>query len=450
MGGEVGGTAARVAGIMGSLGMPIPLPKERIGKRFAGKYRIDRILGRGGMGVVFGAMHEWTSRPVAVKILNPEFVEDRSMAARFLREAQAAASLHHPNVVDVLDMGSDEDGAVYLVLELLDGCTLADHLADCGPLGMEETLSILMPIMSALATAHEQGSVHRDIKPENILLSQGQGGKVVPKLLDFGIAKTNDGRTFATQTGAVLGTPQYMSPEQASGARDVGPASDVWAMGMLIHECLEGKPPYQADTLMGIIANIAGAPEPKLQDPSVPPRLRAAIERANRRDLATRHKNMRVFLQHIQAALEESGFEIRPPESHVRLTESGAANGSAFVPRSYELDLPPEMMVSPTASPSTRPRPMRSERPGRMLSSIPPGLELEKVSPTIRHGAPGRYFSRPPRARTRQAGLLDRTIGQQPPWLVASVKGLLVVLGLSITYGVGLSLFRLWMRSHGG
>jgi len=430
--------------------MPISLPKERIGKRFAGKYRIDRILGRGGMGVVFGAIHEWTSRPVALKILSPEFVEDDAMATRFLREAQAAASLQHPNVVDVLDMGTDEEGSVYLVLELLDGCTLADHLDDCGPLSMEETLALLMPIMSAVAAAHVQGIVHRDIKPENILLSRGPAGKVVPKLLDFGIAKVNDGRTFATQTGAVLGTPQYMSPEQASGSRDVGPASDVWAMGMLIHECLEGKAPYQADTLMAIIASIAGAPEPKLRDPGVPRRLREAIERANRRDLASRHADMGIFLRHVQAALEDAGLEVGAPEAHVRLTESGAENGSAFVPRSYELAFPPELAVSPTASPSSRPRPMRSERPARLLSSIPPGLELEQVERTTTGLAPGRYLSRPPGRHKKRAGLVERTLGGQPAWLATSVKALLLLLGASVAYGAGLSLFRLWMRSRGG
>ncbi|MBC7172291.1 MAG: serine/threonine protein kinase, partial [Polyangiaceae bacterium] len=265
--------------------MPVLLPKERLGLRIAEKYLLDAIIGRGGMGVVYRGQHVWTGRPVAVKVMGPEFAEDELMAKRFLREARSAAALTHANVVDVLDMGRDVDGSVYLVLEHLEGHSLGDRLDEVGVLGPEETLAILFPIIDALTEAHAKGIVHRDIKPDNIFLSIDPKGSVVPKLLDFGVAKLLRSRSSAaTRTGTVLGTPHYMSPEQARGSTDVGPPSDVWALGVVMYQCLSGKLLYDTAELLTTLSAIASAPDPSLDMLRVHPAIRRALERALRKD----------------------------------------------------------------------------------------------------------------------------------------------------------------------
>src|SRR5262245_31272308 len=180
--------------------MPILTPEERIGNLLAGKYQLERILGEGGMGVVFEGVHSWTSRKVAVKLLHPNYAKDQAIVRRFLQEARTATALRHPNVVDVLDMGSEDDGTAYLVLELLSGEPLSDVLAR-GPLPLRDALIILLPAMNALATAHDKLFIHRDLKPENIFLHY-EGGELVPKVLDFGLAKVLEaGGDARTRTG---------------------------------------------------------------------------------------------------------------------------------------------------------------------------------------------------------------------------------------------------------
>ena len=177
--------------------MPVRTPSERLKTRLAEKYRLDRILGDGGFGVVFAGVHDWTGRPIAVKVMDPSLARKEDYVKRFLQEARLAAKLSHPNVVDVLDMGREEDGTVYLVLELLRGETLSQVLKRRKLLPLDETLNNLLPIMDALSDAHAAGVLHRDLKPANIILSVDKRGRMVPKLLDFGIAKDTEAATSA-------------------------------------------------------------------------------------------------------------------------------------------------------------------------------------------------------------------------------------------------------------
>ena len=230
--------------------MPLLTDQERLGTTLAEKYRIDRIVGRGGMGVVFSATHLWTGRPVAVKLLLPGLADDAGLVKRFLREARAAAGLRHPNVVDVLDMGSEPDGTVYLVLEMLVGESLDAVLERHGRLTLRELAAWVVPVCDAVGAAHGQGIVHRDLKPENIFLHRPAEGVTLPKLLDFGIAKVlGTGTSKQTAVGSVIGTLHYMSPEQAEGRADVGPRSDVWALGVVLYECLTGRMPFDGSNL---------------------------------------------------------------------------------------------------------------------------------------------------------------------------------------------------------
>src|SRR5688572_7429957 len=198
-----------------------------VGAIIGGRYRIQELLGRGGMGVVYAAHHELTQRKVALKVLDSGPEDRHAQHERFLGEARTASAVRHPNIVDILDMGTHR-GAPYLVMERLEGASLDPALSQ-GPISPEQCLAWLLPVIGALAVLHDAGIVHRDIKPSNIFLSRGPHQTTVPKLLDFGLARAvSDARL--TRSGVVIGTPFYMAPEHAAGG-SVGPGADVWSMG---------------------------------------------------------------------------------------------------------------------------------------------------------------------------------------------------------------------------
>ena len=227
----------------------------RIGTTLCGKYRLDKVLGEGGMGVVYAATHLRIGRRVAIKFLHGPALKNEGVVQRFFAEARAAGSLRHPNVIDVLDLES-EAGVPFMVLEFLEGEPLSARIARAPRLTLQELQSIFAPILDALAAAHAAGIVHRDLKPDNIFLSR-VAGELVPKLLDFGIAKLRDGGS-ATNTGTLLGTPMYMSPEQARGAmREIGPATDIWAMGVVLFECVTGESPFGFEAGISPFAQVA-------------------------------------------------------------------------------------------------------------------------------------------------------------------------------------------------
>ncbi|MGE0784352.1 MAG: serine/threonine-protein kinase [Sandaracinaceae bacterium] len=318
--------------------MPIPTAQERIGMRIAGKYRLDRILGEGGFGVVFAGVHEWTGRPIAAKVLDYSFASKEEYVKRFLQEARVAAKLSHPNVVDVLDMGRDEDGTVYLVLELLRGQDLAAVLQRRPVLSPERVASYLVPVMDALAEAHRNGIVHRDLKPANIFLSKDRHGRVVPKLLDFGIAKVVDEGLFKTRTGQIYGTPHYMSPEQAAGAADLGPRADVWAMGVVLFRCLSGKLPYADDQdKTPLLLRVLSKAPPSLRAlaPDQPEAIVRVVDKALCHEEAGRYPDMTALMTDFVAALR--GLCIFPP--HLEALVQRAAGTGAFNDTTADDDL---------------------------------------------------------------------------------------------------------------
>ncbi|MBX3274667.1 MAG: serine/threonine protein kinase [Sandaracinaceae bacterium] len=301
--------------------MPVLMPEERVGTLIADKYRLDAILGAGGMGVVFAGHHEWTSRDVAVKLLKPEYAQFADAVHRFMQEARAAARLRTPHVVDVLDMGREQDGTVYMVLERLHGEPLSDRLERVGKLGVAEAVATLGPVMEALIQAHAAGIVHRDLKPDNIYLSVGPDDKVVPKLLDFGVAKVS-AASKNTTTGTMLGTPHYMSPEQVRGESDVGPPADIWSMGVVLYECLSGRLPYPGESTTGVLTSILINPPVPLSAvaPEVPPAVIDLVEMALRHDIADRPPTMEAFLRRLRAIADPMGVvdTLRPPPVDAR------------------------------------------------------------------------------------------------------------------------------------
>lgn len=232
------------------------------GRILAGKYRLVEELGRGGMGSVWRADHVELRSSVAVKLIDPALAETREGQSRFLREARAAGGLRSTHVVSVFDYGVD-DGTPFLVMELLEGESLAQRLEKRGRLELSEVQAIMKQVARGLVKAHSAGIVHRDLKPENIFITN-EGDTEVVKVLDFGIAKVgaNMAVSVQTQTGMVLGTPYYMSPEQAEGRRELDARSDVWSLGVIVYECLLGRKPFDGDNLAQIILAICADPMP--------------------------------------------------------------------------------------------------------------------------------------------------------------------------------------------
>jgi serine/threonine-protein kinase len=274
------------------------------GEVLGGKYKPLRLLGEGGMGQVFEATSQKTDRRVAIKTLHTQWTGDPSVVQRFLREARAATKICHPNVVDVLDLDVDRaTGVPYIVQEFLAGESLEVYVDAHAHqrLPVDEVLRILAPVMHALAAAHGLGIVHRDLKPANLLLSFDRAGPPTPKVIDFGIAKLMESHSEnlrQTTTGTLVGTPSYMSPEQAAGVGDLDARTDVWSLGVVFYELLTGALPYEASNYNLLVAKIVYE-EPDLQrlrDPSIPRDVAAVVERSLQKNRDVRFPTMRALL----------------------------------------------------------------------------------------------------------------------------------------------------------
>lgn len=224
-----------------------------IGRVLDGRYRIERSVGEGGMGIVYLATHVTLNKRMAVKVLRGEMARDQDVVQRFVQEAQASSAIGHPNIIDISDFGRLPDNAVFFVMEYLEGEPLTDRISRSKGLQVREALPILEQIASALSSAHSAGIVHRDMKPDNIFLIQRGQTRDFVKVLDFGIAKVGGAASKLTKTGTVFGTPHYMSPEQAAGQM-VDQRTDIYALGVIMYEMVTGKVPFDADTFMGILS----------------------------------------------------------------------------------------------------------------------------------------------------------------------------------------------------
>jgi serine/threonine-protein kinase len=267
------------------------------GDVLAGKYRVERVVGKGGMGMVVAAMHLQLDKRVALKFLLPEVAQNPELVARFGREARAAGKIESEHVAKVLDVGTLDGGAPFMVMEYLEGSDLAKVVKTRGALPGQEAIDYVLQACEALAEAHVAGIVHRDLKPANLFLTKRADGSACIKVLDFGISKialAGDGEQGMTQTSAMMGSPNYMAPEQLKSARNVDPRTDIWALGMVLYELLTGEVAFKAETVPELYVHILQSPPTPLRArrPDAPPQMEAIVLRCLEKEPARRFANV--------------------------------------------------------------------------------------------------------------------------------------------------------------
>jgi serine/threonine-protein kinase len=288
------------------------LAAKWVGKTLGRKYRVSGVLGKGGMGVVLEAENTAIKKKVAIKLLHANLITDPNTVQRFQREARTAASTGHEHIVEVYDMGTTADGAPFIVMELLEGQTLQKLLKKTRRLETDRACAIAIQVLSGLSAVHARGIVHRDLKPANVILIGRGGQKEYVKVVDFGISKIREkGREESglTATGVVMGTPHYMSPEQARGEKTVDHRADLYAVGAMLYRCVAGRVPYRGRNYNQILAQILAAPPPRVRtvQPAVEPLLAEVIEHAMARQPERRYGSAATFAADLA---EFTGLEI--------------------------------------------------------------------------------------------------------------------------------------------
>ncbi|HEV8247012.1 MAG TPA: serine/threonine-protein kinase, partial [Polyangiaceae bacterium] len=317
----------------------------------AGRYRLEQRLGGGGMGSIWRAEHLVLRAPVAVKLLDREAIPDEGTVARFLREAQSAATLRSPHVVQIIDYGVDGPFP-FIVMELLEGENLAQRIKRHKRLSPEDTLRFMAHVGRAVARAHEAGIVHRDLKPENVFLVHNEDDEIA-KVLDFGVAKVSstvlDKDSARTRTGSILGTPYYMSPEQAQGNKTVDKRSDLWSLGVIAFECLTGTRPFYSDGLGDLVLSICvrDIPVPSERAP-VPIGFDAWFAKAVARDPDHRFQNARKMIDSLRDALGVETERASDPDivvSSAELSRETVRSGEPTSERDTEEERPPNSAI---------------------------------------------------------------------------------------------------------
>ncbi|MDH4281969.1 MAG: serine/threonine protein kinase, partial [Myxococcales bacterium] len=280
-----------------------------IGRTIDGRYRVDAVLGEGGMGLVYRVTHTRLNKPLAMKVLRRENTRDPEVIARFRREAESASGIGNQHIVDISDFGTLDDGSTYFVMECLQGVDLIDAIDVAERMPEERAVRIALQVCRALGAAHDAGIVHRDLKPENVFLVRRDDAEDFVKVLDFGIAKVANGPKRLTRAGEVLGTPHYMSPEQCQGD-DVDLRTDIYALGVLLYEMVTGHVPHDADTMMGILTK-------QMYEDPIPPKVRAAdvsdqLEQVIMRCLEKERERRYQTMQELLADLERVRGGLKP------------------------------------------------------------------------------------------------------------------------------------------
>ncbi len=350
------------------------------GTVIAGKFRLERVIGRGGMGSVWAARHEQIGMPVAVKFIEAS-ADTPESRARFEREAKAAGQLRSPHVVQILDHGVDGD-TPYIAMELLEGEDLGARLRRVGRISIAEMTAILTPIAKAIRRAHESGIVHRDLKPSNIFLARFDDDEIA-KILDFGVAKYRTGELDPTQNltqvGVVFGSPAYLSPEQARGMRVVDHRTDLWSLGVIVFRSLVGRKPFEAGTIGDLVVKLCidPAPVPSAWAPDLPKEVDRFFERAFARDITKRFQTAVEMAQALEdvAASQREVVTARPPAQAGTVTEP--------LPPMIAKSAPAPQDLAPPAAPPSGTGPHSAFVPGTLT---PPSGAFGDAAPG--HAAP--------------------------------------------------------------
>ncbi len=306
-------------------------PDPMIGRVLSGLYKVDSRIGEGGMGTVYMAVHIHLDKPFAVKVLSDKVAANKSAIDRLKQEARAASSIDHDNIVDVVSFDATDDGRVFLVMEMLEGKSLADVI-EPGPMALSRALPIAHQMCEALQAAHDGGIVHRDLKPENVFICRKRDSDFV-KILDFGISKVKTAeaeQVRMTRTGQLVGTPLYMSPEQARGEADVDHRADIYALGVMLYEMLTARPPFEGGNYFQLLWKHGNEePKPPSEYVSMPAAVEAAILKALAKDPADRPQSMAALSAALSAAAPDIDADPGrlmsvPPSARASLPEPAA------------------------------------------------------------------------------------------------------------------------------
>lgn len=399
--------------------LPVFAGPPSVGDTIANRYRLESVLGRGGMGTVFAAFDTRLGRAVAVKWTHRPLDESAEATARFVREARAAAKVSHPNVVNVFDVETDTGGA-FLVMERLVGVPLRDRMRD-GPIDWDSATALIGPALEGVAALHRIGIIHRDLKPENLFVCDStEGSHETTKVLDFGVCRdTPTELGTLTKTGTLLGTPAYMSLEQLRGEREIGPATDVHALGVVFYEMLCGRRPFESRTAADQAVLLATTESPSLaaRIPGIGRVRSEVVMRAIARDASDRYPSATAFAEAIRAASAPRG-RARPLALTaggiviLALSIGGWARWSAATPartRSIAIASPAPARTHSASSPSRAQTPRR--HPGEVSPSPPPAVPAPSVASETRSRLGRRSSLRP---SDRASGAVMHPPGESP------------------------------------
>jgi serine/threonine-protein kinase len=345
------------------------------GQILAGKYRVERVLGIGGMGVVVAAHHVQLDEKVAIKFLLPSMLRNQEVVSRFAREARSAVKIKSEHVARISDVGTLENGAPYMIMEFLEGGDLAAWVQRQGPLPFQQAVDFILQACVGAASAHGIGIVHRDLKPANLFCLRGNDGQFIIKVLDFGISKVSnasDSGGAMTHTAAVMGSPYYMSPEQMQSAKEVDARTDIWALGIVLYELLTGSTPFAGESYAEIAIKVATASFAPVRvfRPDAPPNLEAVIAKCLEKDKRRRFSNV----AELALALADFGSKRSRPsvEKVVGIIQAAGLSTSALAlpasPIGARTPIPPTK-VSKSGEPPWDAEPSSHRSPGTMAPS---------------------------------------------------------------------------------
>ncbi|RLB43098.1 MAG: serine/threonine protein kinase [Deltaproteobacteria bacterium] len=376
-------------------------PEGLLGRTIDQRYRVEALLGQGGMGLVYRVTHTRLNKPLAIKVLRRENTKDPEVLARFRREAESASGIGNQHIVDIHDFGELEDGSTYFVMECLEGLDLIDALDVAQRMPEGRAIHIAIQLCRALGAAHDAGIVHRDLKPENVFLIRRDDTEDFVKVLDFGIAKVANGPKRLTRDGEVLGTPHYMSPEQCEGD-GVDHRTDIYALGVLLYEMLTGHVPHDADTMMGILTKqmYEDPIPPKVRVPQISEPLEQLIMRCLEKKPEQRYQTMHDIeadLQRIHTGKQPVGPDTvtlkptRPPAPTHRAVSPIYLGGLAMALLALVGTLAADAYTRPMADVDT------ASQTGNFAA--PPGLEPDAEQPAAAASSDPEVETKAPRAK---------------------------------------------------